>query len=346
MRFPNNIYTVESVLKGHPDKICDQISDGLLDIYLENDSESHVAIECLGTGNTLFVAGEVSSNANVEIEPICQNLYRHITGFSNLEVRNFLSKQSNQLVNAINNGGAGDQGIMYGYACNTYYNYLPYGYWLVNTLAKRLDLLREETSTFLPDGKLQAIISNDEVVQLTINVQHLVDTDMERLCSLIQNRILFDVDKRKVVINPDHGFIQGGFDNDTGLTGRKLMVDTYGGLAPHGGGAFSGKDPSKVDRSAAYMCRFVAKNLVSNGLAKECCVSVSYNFGEENPAMVCVTEDGEESEIMTKYVKEKFDFRPQAIIERLNLKKTKYLPTATYGHFTDPSYPWEVITEL
>ena len=198
MRFPNNIYTVESVLKGHPDKICDQISDGLLDIYLENDSESHVAIECLGTGNTLIVAGEVNSNFNAEIEPICQKLYRHITGFSNLEVRNFLSKQSNQLVNAVNNGGAGDQGIMYGYACNTQNNYLPYGYWLVNTLAKRLDLLREETSAFLPDGKLQAIISNDEVVQLTINVQHLVDTDMEMLCSLIQNRILFDVDKSTV----------------------------------------------------------------------------------------------------------------------------------------------------
>ena len=346
MVFPNNTYTVESVLKGHPDKICDQISDGLLDKYLENDSESHVAIECLGTGNTLVVAGEVSTRANIAIEPICKELYKQITGFSCLNVVNLLSTQSRQLVNAVSNGGAGDQGVMYGYACNSQYNYLPYGYWLVNTLAKRLDLLREETHAFLPDGKIQAIVSNDAVTQLTINVQHLADADMEMLCSLIQDHIASDIDIRKTVINPDHGFVQGGFDNDTGLTGRKIIIDAYGGLAPHGGGAFSGKDPSKVDRSAAYMCRFVAKNLVANGLANECCVSVSYNFGEEYPPMICATEGGQVSETLTKYIIQTFDFRPQAIIERLNLKHTKYLPTATYGHFTDPLYPWEIITEL
>ena len=173
-----------------------------------------------------------------------------------------------------------------------------------------------------------------------------MDADMVRLNSLIRERILYDVDIAQVSINPDNGFIRGGFDNDTGLTGRKISVDTYGGLVPHGGGAFSGKDPSKVDRSAAYMCRFVAKNLVANKIIKECCISVAYDFGEENPAMIDIVSEGKSVSKVTEYVKEKFDFRPNAIIERLNLTKTKYLPTATYGHFTNPLYPWEKIIEL
>ncbi len=347
MIFPKTKYTVESVLKGHPDKICDQISDGLLDLYMNADNNSHTAIECMGTGNTLVVAGEVDSAATFDIEKNSKKLYKEITGDSHLHVVNLLSKQSNQLASVIHKGVAGDQGIMYGYACYELVgNYLPYGYWLVNMIAQRLDLLRETTHSFLPDGKVQVIVSNNEIAQISVNVQHPLNANMEKLNSLIKKECLFDIDVPKITINPDMGFIKGGIENDTGLTGRKIMVDTYGGLAPHGGGAFSGKDPSKVDRSAAYMCRFVAKNIVANQLAKECCVSVAYNFGEERPAMISIKTDLPSSNNIHKIILQNFDFRPTAIIERLNLKNTKYQPTAIYGHFTNPSYPWEKIIEL
>lgn len=347
MIFPRKTYTVESVLKGHPDKICDQISDGLLDLYMKADSDSHTAIECMGTGNTLVVAGEISSNAIVDVEDNSRRIYRDITGCSKLKVVNLLSQQSGQLADVVYNGGSGDQGIMYGYACDSVAcNFLPYGYWLINDISRRLDLLREGTGLFLPDGKVQAILSDNEIIQLSVNVQHPSNADMDKLDLLIKENCLFDIDKEKVIINPDHGFVRGGIENDTGLTGRKIIIDTYGGLAPHGGGAFSGKDPSKMDRSASYMCRFVAKNLVANGIVNECCVSVAYNFGEENPVMIHVDTDGDFSDKISDMVHEKFDFRPRAIIERLNLKKTLFLPTATYGHFTDPSYPWEEIIEL
>ena len=341
------IYTVESVLKGHPDKICDQISDGLLDLYMKSDTNAHVAIECMGTKHTLIIAGEINSGSVVNVEEECKRLYKNITGYSKINVINLLSQQSKQLSTVVQNGAAGDQGIMYGYACdNSNYNYLPYGYWLVNNMSKRLDTLRENTQCFLPDGKVQAIISNNNIIQLTINVQHSSEADMGQIEDLIKKICLFDIDTAKVLINRDHGFICGGIENDTGLTGRKIMIDTYGGLAPHGGGAFSGKDPSKVDRSAAYMCRFVAKNIVANGIVPECCVSVAYNFGDENPAMIEVNATNKNVKTISDMIRNKFDFRPEAIIERLNLRKTAYLPTATYGHFTDPTYPWEKIIEI
>ena len=284
MIFPKETYSVESVLKGHPDKICDQISDGLLDLYMECDSNSHTAIECLGTGNTIIISGEIKSNVSIDIENSCKRIYENITGDSNIKVLNLLSEQSRQLADAVDYGGANDQGIMYGYACdNELCNFLPYGYWIVNSIAKRLDSLRENTGCFLPDGKVQMTLLNNEILQLSINVQHNSETDMAALSALIIEQCLFDIEKEKIIVNRDSGFIKGGIENDTGLTGRKIIIDTYGGLAPHGGGAFSGKDPSKMDRSAAYMCRFVAKNLVANGIVDECCVSVAYNFGEEKP---------------------------------------------------------------
>ena len=347
MRFPNHVYTVESVLRGHPDKICDQISDSLLDLFLQNDADARTAIECLGTKDTLVVAGEVSSTAVLPIEQSCEEIYNQITGYSGLRVINLLSQQSPQLAKAVIGGGAGDQGVMYGYACdNQYNNYLPYGYWLVNMLAKRLDILRTQTHSFEPDGKIQALVFEDRIIKLTINVQHVADADLSKINSLIRQHVLSDIGNENIAINPDKGFIRGGFDNDTGLTGRKIIIDTYGGLAPHGGGAFSGKDPSKVDRSAAYMCRYVAKNIVANGLAKECTVSVAYNFGEAQPAMLCVVADGNDSTKIKSFVEQSFDFRPQAIIERLELKQPIYFSTAAYGHFTDPAYPWERIIEL
>lgn len=346
MKSPNDMYTVESVLKGHPDKICDQISDGLLDLYLEADKNARTAIECLGTNQTLVVAGEVSSTQIISVEKSCQELYKRITNLASINVKNLLTQQSSQLGKPINNGGAGDQGIMYGYACNSNYNSLPYGYWLVNMLAKRLDEYREKSNLFLPDGKIQATILDNNIKQLTINVQHHADSDLEALRTQIQKETLYDIESENIIINEDTEFINGGFINDTGLTGRKIIIDTYGGLAPHGGGAFSGKDPSKVDRSAAYMCRFVAKNIVANGFAKECTVSVAYDFGKENPAMIYAIADGVYSPSIMGLIKTYFDFRPQAIIERLNLRATKYLPTSLYGHFTDASYPWEQVAKM
>ncbi|MCB5371909.1 methionine adenosyltransferase [Mediterraneibacter faecis] len=344
MKYNEKTYTVESVLRGHPDKICDQISDVILDAYLEKDKMAHTAIECLGTRNKLIVAGEIKSSEEIEIESLSRKTYCEITGTSDIEVINLTSKQSEQLGNAIKVGGAGDQGVMYGYACKTEYNYLPYGYWLVNDIAKRLDELREKTKIFLPDGKVQAVVEKGKLKRVTVSVQHPLKCNMEELEKAIKKVI--NLDGAVVDVNTDKYFIKGGINNDTGLTGRKIIVDTYGGLAPHGGGAFSGKDPTKVDRSAAYMCRYIAKSLVANDFATECQVAVSYNFGEYRPAMIAVTADGEYSEKITRFVKSKFDFSPNSIIERLNLRFTKYYPTSRYGHFTDPKYEWEKICEL
>lgn len=344
MKYNEKTYTVESVLRGHPDKMCDQISDVILDAYLEKDKMAHTAIECLGTRNKLIVAGEIKSSEEIEIESLSRKTYCEITGTSDIEVINLTSKQSEQLGDAIKVGGAGDQGVMYGYACKTEYNYLPYGYWLVNDIAKRLDELREKTKIFLPDGKVQAVVEKGKLKRVTVSVQHPLKCNMEELEKAIKKVI--NLDGAVVDVNTDKYFIKGGINNDTGLTGRKIIVDTYGGLAPHGGGAFSGKDPTKVDRSAAYMCRYIAKSLVANDFATECQVAVSYNFGEYRPAMIAVTADGEYSEKITRFVKSKFDFSPNSIIERLNLRFTKYYPTSRYGHFTDPKYEWEKICEL
>lgn len=346
MSWKNKKYTVESVLKGHPDKICDQISDGLLDAYLQYDKNAHTAIECLGINNNIIIAGEVCSSCNIPVEELCNMLYSNITGLASLNVVNMLRKQSSQLGHPINEGAAGDQGIMYGYACQSNYNFLPYGYWLVNLIAKRLDKYREKNMLFLPDGKVQLTVDNGLIKQLCINVQHSIDSNLEEIRHAIKNDILFDVVCKDIKVNEDEGFIIGGLENDTGLTGRKIIIDTYGGLAPHGGGSFSGKDCSKLDRSAAYMCRFVAKNIVANKLADECTISVAYEFGVEKPTMICVEVNGKYSEPITNFVKHVFDFRPMAIVERLNLKNIKYLPTATYGHFTNENYPWEQIINI
>lgn len=346
MILSNKIYTMESVLKGHPDKICDQISDGLLDLFLSNDKNARTAIECLGTRDKIIIAGEVKSIYNVPVEKYCRELYKSITGFPKIEILNLLTLQSEQLSIPVEKGCAGDQGIMYGYACYNEYNCLPYGYWLANFIAKRLDKYKEESKLFLSDGKVQVTVSDDIISKLTINVQHFENTDLEMLRKMIKSNVLYDIEAQKVVINEDTGFIHGGFSNDTGLTGRKIIIDTYGGLVPHGGGAFSGKDPTKVDRSAAYMCRYVAKNLVMNGLAKECIVSVAYDFGQATPSMINVTTDRENSNKLTEFISKKFDFRPQAIIECLKLKEVSYLKTATYGHFTNECYPWEKIISL
>ncbi len=344
----NSEYTTESVMKGHPDKVCDQISDAILDAYLQIDRNSHTAIECVGCGNRIIVAGEVKSEAEVNVENIVRNIYKQIGYQNEINFSNLISIQSSQLANGVLKGGASDQGVMYGYACDTSTNYLPIGSFYANAIAKEIDEYRLSTNLFLPDGKVQVTVRENKLQKVTVNVQHEGDTDLFMLRNRILNEVIAPMFANDIIpeveINKDTGFINGGFLNDTGLTGRKIIVDTYGGIAPHGGGAFSGKDPSKVDRSAAYMARFVAKNVVANGYAHECLVSIAYEFGEEKPSMLLVKTDGNVD--LTDFVNKIFDFRPRAIIEQLSLKDFKYLPTATYGHFTNNNYPWEKIINI
>lgn len=344
-------YTTESVLQGHPDKICDQISDALLDAYLMQDCNAHTAIECLGSGNNLIVAGEISTqNKGVDIKKIVNDVYQSIGYCEKLNILNFLTSQSRQLNDAVMNGGAGDQGIVYGYAINNQYNFLPYGAYISNLIAKEIDAYRKSVDYLLPDGKVQVTISENNLEQLIINVQHKENIHPDFIENDIKQKVLtqlIDCKNVDIQINRKSKFYKGGFINDTGLTGRKIMIDTYGGLVTHGGGAFSGKDPSKIDRSAAYMARFVAKNIVANGLEKECKIAVAYLFGEEQPTMLNVSTDKESNSTKLKqFILSKFDFRPNAIIELLKLKNPIYRPTSIYGHFSNPNYNWEQIIPL
>lgn len=282
-------YTVESVLRGHPDKICDQISDALLDAYLQYDMTSHTAIECMGCGSNFIIAGEVQSIGVVDIERIVSEVYYSIGYQNTLNVINLLHPQSQQLNTAIIHGGAGDQGVVYGYAINNEYNFLPYGSYISNLIAKEIDIYRKRVDYLLPDGKVQVTISDNHIEHLIVSVQHKETVTVDFIESDIVNNVLsriLDCSDVDIQVNRNSHFHNGGFLNDTGLTGRKLMIDTYGGIITHGGGAFSGKDPSKIDRSAAYMARYIAKNIVANGLEKECTISLAYVFGDDKPIMV------------------------------------------------------------
>ena len=346
----SSCYTVESVLKGHPDKVCDQICDALLDEYMRIDHESRVAIECMGKSKTLVISGEVASSAEVDVELVSNSVYQEIGYHDCLNVTNVIGRQSEQLAGPVSRGAAGDQGVMYGFACAGPYNSLPLGLHVVHTLAKEIDALREREHAYLPDGKVQVTVKNSVVQSLVISVQHHSDSDLHWLRKYVMDQAAANVvdikDIEQVYFNHQSQFVLGGFANDTGLSGRKLCVDSYGGLAPQGGGSFSGKDPSKVDRSAAYMARFVAKSVVANGLASSCLIAVAYVFGEAQPIMLEIDLDGNAGTLVANMIRRRFDFRPEAIIERLRLKEMRYLPTATYGHFSNPDYPWEEVISL
>lgn len=352
MHYNPKFYTVESVSSGHPDKVCDQISDTILDACLEQDSKSRVAIETFGGHNLLVIGGEITSKAEVDFASIGQRVYQEIGYTDNLEVITKVVKQSPDISCGVDNGGAGDQGIMYGFACDESKSFLPKGLVLVHKLVENLEKLRKsgEISFLGPDAKSQVTIENGVIKTILVSCQHQEGISQEEIKQTLIKKLieplLGEVASKdiNILVNPTGNFVQGGFSADTGLTGRKIMVDTYGGLAPHGGGAFSGKDPSKVDRSAAYMARFVAKNIVANGLAKQCLVSVAYAIGKAEPLMVeALNEKGES---FSNLVKEKFDFRPRAIIERLDLLRPIYRQTAAYGHFGKTNLPWEEIISL
>lgn len=344
------LYTVESVTSGHPDKICDQISDAILDECLAQDPKSRVAAECLGSHGLLVIGGEITSVAKVDFEQLARKIYTNIGYNNDLKIITHITQQSPDIAQGVNTGGAGDQGIMYGYATDETSEFLQKGVVLVHKLTKRLEELRKskELPWLEPDGKAQITINEKTIDTILVSTQHdekISQTEIrESLIEKLIAPLIDDMIGVKILINPTGKFVQGGFEADTGLTGRKIMVDTYGGLIPHGGGCFSGKDATKVDRSGAYMARFAAKNIVAAGFAKKCLVSVAYAIGQVEPVMVEAVNEKEEN--ISKVVKEKFDFRPLAIIERLGLHRPIYQQTAAYGHFGKDGLPWEEVVEI
>jgi S-adenosylmethionine synthetase len=299
----------------------------------------------------LFIGGEVTTNAKVDYEAIARRVYKEIGYSEELEVIGRVAVQSNDIAMGVDRDGAGDQGIMYGYATNETPEYLPKGVVLSHKLARKLQELRENgTLKWLrPDGKTQVTIGEGgKILTALTSTQHAEDVDQETIKKELTEKlfkpVLGDITGVEILVNPTGRFVAGGFMADAGLTGRKIMVDTYGGLMPHGGGAFSGKDATKVDRSAAYMCRFVAKNLVANGYAKEAIVSVAYAIGRAEPVMIeAFDQDGND---LTGIVKKNFDFKPKAIIEKLKLREPKFRETAAYGHFGTAGRTWEEIIKI
>ncbi|TAL20319.1 methionine adenosyltransferase [Patescibacteria group bacterium] len=343
--------TVESVTEGHPDKVCDQVSDAILDEFLRRDQQSRVAVEAFGCHGVLIIGGEVTSTAEVDVERVARNLYAQVGYSDEIDVLVHLEKQSPDIAQGVNPGGAGDQGIMYGYASAETPEMMPKAVVLAHALTRRLADLRRHDPLFAwlrPDGKAQVTMDGGRVKTVLVSAQHDSEISQEEIRALLTESViaplLGETDNLEVLVNPTGRFVLGGFAADTGLTGRKIMVDTYGGLLPHGGGAFSGKDPTKVDRSASYMARFAAKNLVAGGYAKNVLVSVAYAIGRAEPLMLAA-KSGEGKDLSAE-LRRHFDFRPQAIIERLNLRKPIYRQTASYGHFGRDGFPWEEIVRL
>lgn len=366
-------HTAESVCMGHPDKLCDLIADSILDACLQKDKSSRVACEVMATKGHIIVAGEITCSGKLDIHFIVKNVLRSV-GYDprKFRITVLVHTQSKDIAAGVNTAlearrgesvpyehiGAGDQGTVYGYATDETREMLPLPVVLSHRIVKRIDACRKGgiVNGILPDGKAQVTVEYEDgkpvrVKTVVVSVQHDRDKTQEPLRADVTNTVLLPCfedfpldDNTEVLINPSGRFVEGGPAADTGLTGRKLMVDTYGGLASHGGGALSGKDPTKVDRSGAYMARYIAKNIIRSGLAKECEVALSYAIGKANPVAVGVNAYGTSmlsDEQLAVLVQEVFKLRPAAIIEKLRLRDTFYSDTATYGHFNSPLFPWE-----
>ena len=373
-----HLFTSESVTEGHPDKICDQISDSILDAILAQDPDAHVACECATTTGMVLVMGEITTSAYVPISDIVRKKVVEIGydranyGFDghSCSVLVSLDEQSPDIAQGVNrevdeDQGAGDQGMMFGYACDETAEYMPLAISLAHKLTRRLSEVRKDgTLPYLrPDGKAQVTIDYDDdraerIEAVVVSTQHAPEVSQEQIYADLVEHVIRPVlpqgmldDATKIYVNPTGRFVVGGPQGDSGLTGRKIIVDTYGGYAHHGGGAFSGKDPSKVDRSAAYAMRHVAKNLVAAGLAKKCEVGVAYAIGVAKPVSVFVDSYGTgkySDDVLAELVNRVFDLRPAAIIRDLDLKRPIYAQTAAYGHFgrDDLDLPWEKLDRV
>lgn len=374
------LFTSESVTEGHPDKLCDYISDSILDSYLAKDKNARVACETVAGKGEIFITGEITSTANVDIEQVVRDTIKEV-GYADSEydidyrtckIYINLSKQSPDIALGVDKSledkegkdveseGAGDQGLMFGYACDETEELMPLPISLAHKLSKRLTEVRKEKiiDYLRPDGKTQVTVEYDEekpvrVDTIVVSTQHLPDVDMDILKKDIIEKVIKPTvpanlldENTKYFINPTGRFVIGGPLGDSGLTGRKIIVDTYGGAARHGGGAFSGKDPTKVDRSASYMARHIAKNIVANGYAKRCEIQIAYSIGVAKPVSIYVNTYGTntipEEEIVEK-INKTFDLTPRGIINYLDLRRPIYRQTTNYGHFGKKDLPWEKI---
>ena len=376
------LFTSESVTEGHPDKLCDYISDSILDSYLELDPYSRVACETVAGKGEIYITGEITSNAEIDIEQVVRNAIKEIgycdsktdIDYKTCNIIIKLSKQSSDIALGVDKSletkqgnqellGAGDQGLMFGFACNETEELMPLPISLAHKLAKQLTFVRKQNiiDYIKPDGKVQVTVEYENnnpkrIDTIVISTQHKENVDLNILKKDIKNEVINKIvpselldENTKYFINPTGRFIIGGPLGDSGLTGRKIIVDTYGGYSRHGGGAFSGKDPTKVDRSASYMARHIAKNVVANGYATKCEVQLAYAIGVAHPVSVYVNTFGtntiSEEEISKKIVN-KFDLTPNGIINYLDLRKPIYRLTTNYGHFGKANLPWEKIINL
>ena len=374
------LFTSESVTEGHPDKLCDYISDSILDSYLAKDNNARVACETVAGKGEIYITGEITSTANVDIEQVVRDTIKEV-GYADSEydidyrtckIYINLSKQSPDIAQGVDKSledkegqdveseGAGDQGLMFGYACDETEELMPLPISLAHKLSKRLTEVRKEKiiDYLRPDGKTQVTVEYDEekpvrVDTIVVSTQHLPDVDMNVLKKDIIEKVIKPIvpanlldENTKYFINPTGRFVIGGPLGDSGLTGRKIIVDTYGGAARHGGGAFSGKDPTKVDRSASYMARHIAKNIVANGYAKKCEIQIAYSIGVAKPVSIYVNTYGTntipEEEIVEK-IDKTFDLTPRGIINYLDLQRPIYRQTTNYGHFGKKDLSWEKI---
>lgn len=365
-----HLFTSESVSEGHPDKVCDQISDAMLDAILKEDPMARVACECFVTTGFVLVGGEITTNTYVDIQEIVRETVREI-GYTkpayrfdadSCGVASHVHRQSSDIAMGVDRDGAGDQGMMFGYATNETATLMPMPIMFAHNLVKRLSDIRKKEPVLMPylrpDAKSQVTIEYDgrkpvRVDTVVISTQHDPDVEQEQIREdviehVIRHTIPESMFNGKVTIhvNPTGRFEIGGPHGDSGLTGRKIIVDTYGGRAPHGGGAFSGKDPSKVDRSAAYAARHLAKNIVASGLADECTIQLSYAIGVAEPVSINVNthgtvKSGVNDHAIERFIAKNIDLTPKGIIERLQLRRPIYKETAAYGHFGRDGFSWE-----
>ena len=373
------LFTSESVTEGHPDKICEQISDAILDAYLKEDPKARVACETVATTGMVFVFGEITSTARINIQEIVRDVVREIGytrgkfGFDadNLAVLTAIDPQSPDIAMGVDETdsheqGAGDQGIMFGYATNETDEYMPLTLSLSHKLAQRLAYVRKNhiLDCLRPDGKTQVTVEYDDnrkvkrIDTILVSTQHSPAIPLEELRKMVKKYVVDPViptelidENTKFLFNPTGKFVVGGPAGDSGLTGRKIIVDTYGGAASHGGGAFSGKDPSKVDRSASYMARYIAKNIVASKIAERCQIQLSYAIGVAKPVSILVDTFGTSTvsnDKIVKAIEENFNLTPKGIITSLDLLRPIYKQTAAYGHFgrNDLDLPWERLDKV